>query len=310
VPTFSLTSPGPFSLAASIRFLDGFTPAAYRDAADGLLRMAFPADDGGSVIGVAVRADPDGPAVRAEYTVVPGSSGGSAGAAAVRAQVARILSLDVDGRGFPALGAADPVVASLQAGYPGLRPVLFYSPYEAAAWTVIGNRIRMSQAAAIKARIAREHGTPVEVAGQTGYAFPAPGVLRELGSVPGLTDVKTQRLRALADAALDGRLDAAALRAQPAGQALAALRELPGIGPFSAELVLIRGAGHPDVFPRHETRVHQAVAAEYDLGPDAVGDLGRLAGIADGWRPYRSWVGLLLRARLAEQRAGASAAAR
>jgi DNA-3-methyladenine glycosylase II len=309
MPTVSITPPGPFSLAASIRFLDSFTPAAYRDAADGLLRMAFPSDDGGSVIGVAVRQDAPDATVAAEYSVRPGPGGEPAAAAAVQSQVARILSLDVDGSGFPALGAADPVVASLQAEYPGLRPVLFYSPYEAAAWTVIGNRIRMSQAAAIKARIGRDHGTPVEVAGQTVHAFPAPGVLRELGPVPGLNDVKAQRLRALADAALDGRLDAAALRAQPADAALAALRELPGIGPFSAELVLIRGAGHPDIFPRHEARVHQAIAAEYGLGPDADGDLGRLAEIADGWRPYRSWVGLLLRARMAEQRAGAGAPA-
>jgi DNA-3-methyladenine glycosylase II len=122
-------------------------------------------------------------------------------------------------------------------------------------------------------------------------------VLRTLDRVPGLTDVKVLRLRALADAALDGRLDAASLRGQPADAALAALRELPGIGPFSAELILIRGAGHPDVFPRHEARLLSAVAAEYQLEPAEGGDLSRLAAIADGWRPYRSWVGLLLRGR-------------
>jgi DNA-3-methyladenine glycosylase II len=298
VPTLAFTPPGPFSLAASISFLDDFTPAAYGDAGDGVLRLAFPADDGRSVIGVAVRQDAADAPVHAEYRGQAGP-GGRPAATAVRAQVARILSLDVDGRGFPALGQSDRVVAGLQADYPGLRPVLFYSPYEAGAWAVVGNRIRMSQAAAVKARIAREHGTPLEVAGQTVYAFPAPGVLRTVDDFPGLPAVKAQRLRALAEAALDGRLDAAALRAQPAEAALAALRELPGIGPFAAELILIRGAGHPDVFPRSERRVHQAIAAEYQLGPDAAGDLSRLAAVSDGWRPYRSWVALLLRLRLA-----------
>jgi DNA-3-methyladenine glycosylase II len=296
-----------------MRFLDGFTPAAYDAADDGVLRMAFPSDDGSCVVGAAVRQDggqaaADGQ-VHVDYSGQPGPGADPAPAEAVRAQLARILSLDVDGAGFPALAEKDPVVAGLQGDYPGLRPVLFYSPYEAAAWTVIGNRIQMRQAAVIKARLAREHGTAVAVAGQSVPAFPAPAVLRTLDRVPGLTDVKVQRLRALADAALDGRLDAASLRAQPADQALAALRELAGIGPFSAELILIRGAGHPDVFPRHEARLLSAIAAEYQLDPAEAGDLGRLAAIADGWRPYRSWVGLLLRARAAEYQAAEKRAA-
>lgn len=44
-------------------------------------------------------------------------------AAATRSQVARILSLDVDGSRFPAVGERDPVVAGLQQRYPGPRPV-------------------------------------------------------------------------------------------------------------------------------------------------------------------------------------------
>ncbi|MEV0248053.1 hypothetical protein AB0H76_15780 [Nocardia sp. NPDC050712] len=300
----SLTPAGPFALASSMRFLEGFTPAGYDHADDAILRLAFPADNGVSVIGAAVRQAAVGQAVHADFTV----RGPAVESEVVTAQIARILSLDVDGTGFPALASGDPVVASLQADYPGLRPVCFYSPYEAAAWTIIGNRIRMTQAAAIKASLAREHGEAVDVAGQTEHAFPAPGVLRDLHRVPGLTDIKVERLNALADAALDGKLDAATLRSLPVDQALAALRELPGIGPFSAELILIRGAGYPDVFPRNEPRVHQAIATEYGLaGTD---DIDQLAAIAERWRPYRSWVALLLRARASESPRGKPAKAR
>ncbi|WP_432431026.1 DNA-3-methyladenine glycosylase family protein [Streptomyces hygroscopicus] len=217
--------------------------------------------------------------------------------AAVRAQLARILSLDVDGSGFPGLAAADPVVAGLMADYPGLRPVCFHSPYEAAAWAVIGHRVRMTQAAAVKARLAERYGRRVQIAGRTLYAFPTPPVLRTVTRAPGLTEVKIERLHALAEAADDGLLDAARLRAMPVDDALAALRALPGIGPFSAELILIRGAGHPDVFPRHEPRLRAAMANAYGLGATDSRDPRRLAGIADRWKPYRSWVALLLRAR-------------
>ncbi|MBP8537151.1 DNA-3-methyladenine glycosylase [Streptomyces sp. MK37H] len=301
----SLTPSGPFSLAASVRFLGGFTPADYEDTADGVLRLAFPADDGRSTVAVAVRqeetAEGGAGRVRAEFTAYPDTptdpvSAGT-GPGAARAQLARILSLDVDGSGFPDLAAADPVVAGLMADFPGLRPVCFHSPYEAAAWAVIGHRIRMNQAAAIKARLAERLGRRVQVAGRTLHAFPTPPILRGINRVPGLTEVKIERLHALAEAADAGELDAARLRAMPVDDALAALRTLPGIGPFSAELILIRGAGHPDVFPRHEPRLRAAVATAYDLGETASGDIRRLAGIADRWKPYRSWIALLLRAR-------------
>jgi len=304
------TPAGPFSLAQSVRFLEGFTPASYQGPADGTLRLAFPADDGHATVAAAVWQEEttDGAAgtVRAELTVYPGDPAdpepaGSAPDQAVRAQLARILSLDVDGSGFPGLAATDPVVAGLMADHPGLRPVCFHSPYEAAAWSVIGQRIRMTQAATIKARLAEQHGRRVDIAGQILHAFPEPLKLRAITNVPGLTGVKVERLHALAEAAAAGELDAARMRAMPADDALASLRALPGIGPFSAELILIRGAGHPDVFPHHERRLRAAIADEYGLGEARSDDTRRLAEIADRWKPYRSWVALLLRARAAQK---------
>jgi DNA-3-methyladenine glycosylase II len=50
-------------------------------------------------------------------------------------------------------------------------------------------------------------------------------------------------LRALGVEAMDGRLDGAWLRGLPRVQALKELKQLQGIGGFSAELVLLRGAG-------------------------------------------------------------------
>ncbi len=42
--TFRLVPRGAFSLAASIKFLEGFTPAAYAEAADSALELAFPVE--------------------------------------------------------------------------------------------------------------------------------------------------------------------------------------------------------------------------------------------------------------------------
>jgi DNA-3-methyladenine glycosylase II len=52
--TFTLVPRGPFSLTASIKFLEGFTPAWYSSAPDGVLELAFPAEGSWRTAGVRV----------------------------------------------------------------------------------------------------------------------------------------------------------------------------------------------------------------------------------------------------------------
>jgi DNA-3-methyladenine glycosylase II len=293
--TFTLVPRGPFSLAASSRFLEGFTPASYSSAPDGVLELAFPAE--GSWRTVGVRVSQAGEKVDAE--IVSPAHAGADLVAEVRSQVERILSLDVDGSGFPGVGELDPVVGEIQRRYPGLRPVGFWSPYEAAAWTIIGHRIRITQAAAIKARMAERLGEPVSFGGRVIHAFPSPQRLAKLDAFPGLAGRKPEWLRSLAQAALDGQLDAARLRAMPPEEALADLKTLPGIGDFSAGLTLLRGANAPDAVPTAEPRLARAIALAYRLpGPATPEQIGA---ISENWRPYRTWVTLLLRTQLEDE---------
>lgn len=284
--TITLAPRGPFSLAASARFLEGFGPARYRGRNDGVLRLAFPVETPGAdwpVVGLAIRQRSDG-------TVVADAAGEPPPGTA--AQLARILSLDVDGVGFSAVGAADPVIGELQSRFPGLRPVCFYSPYEAACWAVLSHRVRITQAATIKARLAAAHGEPCTVDGVELTAFPSPAALLAIDQFDGVPEVKLQRLHELARAAAVGRLAGARLRGMPPADALVDLQRLPGVGPFSAELTLIRGAGAPDVFAQAQRRLHATMVELYQL-PGS--EPARLIEVARGWAPYRSWVSVLVR---------------
>ena len=268
---------GPFSLTASADFIEGF-PGTQAERPAEALRYAWAVDGDWRTVQATLGQDDDG--VHAEL------AGRPAAPLAERAarDLEQMLCLDVDGTGFAALGERDSVVGTLQQRFPGLRPVLFYTPYEAAAWTIISQRIRMTQAATIKAYLATELGEH--------GAFPAPARLAQLTAPKrGLTARKIDQLRALATAAQDGALTRQRLRAMSYPDGLAHLQQLPGIGPFSAELILIRGAGQPDVLPDHDVRLTQAISAAYDTTDD-----GDIRSIADGWRPYRAWVALLLRA--------------
>ena len=201
-------------------------------------------------------------------------------------QVGRFLALDVDGRGWPAVAERDAVIADAQARLPGLRPCGFYSPYEAAAWSVLSQRIRIVQAARLRDDLVLAYGEA--------DAFPTPERLRSADlDLPGR---KAEYLQAVADAALEGRLDGAALRALSAEEAMAQVQQVKGLGPFAAELVVLRGANAPDVAPREERRLEAEVTERY--GPGIT-----LSDVADGWRPYRTWASVHLRV-LREERTG------
>src|SRR5215212_1300327 len=290
---FEMNPLGPYSISASAKFLEGFAPAQYEGTGPERLRFAFVAD------GMAHGERVAGAYVYPENRKVVVETYGEAAPEVVRDQVERILSLDVEGRDFSEVGRRDPVVGRLQERYPGLRPVLFYSPYEAAAWAIIGNRIRIVQAARVKAKMAEELGEPVEVSGETRHAFPGPSRLSSLDGFPGLSGRKAEYLRELARAALEGKLEASYLRSLSSSEALARLEELPGIGEFSSELILLRGAGEPDRCPTHEPRLALAVAMAYGLGETPTA--GDVAEISAGWRPYRTWVALHLRTLLEDE---------
>lgn len=293
--SFTLHPASPFSLAAASRFGSGFTPSPSAGDEDEM-RLAFSCEDAGWQT-VGLRLTQRAGDVVGEVTVDGKADGHVVEAAGD--QCRRILSLDIDAAGFPEVGRRDEVVRALQHRYPGLRPVLFPSPYEAAAWAIIGQRIRITQAAAIKTRISEALGERLTVGGVSMAVFPAPARLASLGGIAGLAGRKVERLHALAQAALAGELHPATLRAGSHAERLAKLARLPGIGPFSAELIMVRGAGEPDFFPEHERRLQAAIRRAYGLPDDA--GIDALSEIADAWRPFRSWVSVLLRKWLEDE---------
>ena len=278
------------TLATRAAFVGGMR-AAENGEGSALLDLVFPIESSWGTVGVTLEQHGTriSVAIAANPERVPEQ--------AICLTLMRMLALDLDGEAFLELGKRDKVVGALQRERPGVRMALFPSPYEAAARAIIGHRLNVGQAAKLHARIAADYGVGVEIGGQTIYGFPAPRALAALSAVQGLASNKVEQLRALGVAAGEGWLDTARLKAMTKEAAMAHLQQLAGIGPFSADLILLRGVGDPDAFPASEMRLQRAMAKAYDLG-DAP-DLATLEQVAERWRPYRSWVGLLLRNHVA-----------
>jgi DNA-3-methyladenine glycosylase II len=287
--TFTIQPRGPFDLATARDFAGGFAAGiGSRAATDGAILMMFPVEGWAASAVAQVRQDSDGS--------IHGDVFGDADLETVERQAARSLSLDHDGTGWPDVGARDPIVGRLQERYGLLRPVCFFSAYEAATSFVIGQRISMTQTRRVKEGLAEQAGDSVEVEldgeRRTFHAFPRPQQLLALAEIPGVAAIKVERLHGLARAALDGRLATERLRGLPEDEALAELRDLAGIGEWTASAVLTRGCGVADTLPLGDRISREAVRHFHEL-PDLPDDEA-WAAIAEPWRPYRMWATVLL----------------
>ena len=289
--SFTITPMGEFSLEESAMFGFGqrMRPAGVgtrEPQFDGVMRLAF-CLDGGYVdqVGVELRQDDQG-----VHAVVHGEGPLDV----IQSQVARVLSLDHDARGYEEVGERDPVVGRLLRAAVGLRPPLFYSPYEAAVWSALSARRPGWQMSRIRAELGEAHGAVFDLAGERLAALPTPTQLLAVESFPGIDADRLDRMHGAARAALDGQLDVDRLQALGPEEAMVDVQSIKGIGPFYAALIVIRATGFTDVLPSNEPKALELVRDLYGLA--SIPSPKEFEAIAEVWRPWRTWVTVLLRA--------------
>ncbi len=282
--SFEMARPQGFALEESANYLTRFraiTAASDRDGLD----LAFAID--GSWEPVGLRVCEHGDALRIEILANPED----ADELEIQDHVARMLGLSLDFGRYREIGRRDPVVGRLQQENPDVRPVRFPTAWEAGVWALLSQRTRWAQAVAMKRWISETHGfAVVRPDGSTMHGFPGPAAVRGISEVRGLSLQRIEWLHGLADAAMHGKLDCEMLATSTQAEGMMALRGIPGIGPYSAELILARGAANPDIFPMHEPVLHELMTRLY-----GVAEKERHREIAEAWRPYRSWVMFLIR---------------
>ena len=287
--TFEIAPQGDFSLRQGAEFIGAWhrAPSETGDPEDHL-HLAFLTDGDWTPVGICLRQDSRGH--------VLGTIFGDAEVEPVKTQVARILSLDVDGREWPEVGKRDPVVGQLQQRFSGFRPVNWSNAYEAAAWCIISTRISMRQGQGVKERISRELGQAIDIHGHVLWTFPSPHRLAHLDKFPGLFGRKVEYLNALGRAALAGEVDTEELRSMSSEESLKSLKRLPGIGDFGSQLVRLRALSSVDELPTHERRLMGVLQSAYGLAREP--DQKKLEELARNWTPYRTWACVCFRRSL------------
>jgi AraC family transcriptional regulator of adaptative response / DNA-3-methyladenine glycosylase II len=174
-------------------------------------------------------------------------------------------------------------LGELAASNPGLRVAGAYSGFEIAVRAILGQQISVKSATTLAGRYVAQFGEPVETpfAALT-HLSPTPhrvasAELSELTSL-GIIGARAKSILALAEAVAAGKLVLS-----PGGnveQTIEQLKQLPGIGEWTAQYVAMRALSWPDAFPHTDLGVYKALGTNKPK---------RVLELAEAWRPWRAY---------------------
>ena len=167
--------------------------------------------------------------------------------------VRRILGLDVDPAPLRRRLQSAPATRATGRALRGMRPPRFASLFETFASIVPFQQLSLDAGVAVVARLGARLGPSIRYEGRRFHAFPgarqfADARLATLRSC-GLSRRKALTLAGMARAIESGELVEDDIGRMSTDSAFTRLTTLPGIGPWTAGLVLLRGFGRLEVFP-------------------------------------------------------------
>jgi DNA-3-methyladenine glycosylase II len=216
------------------------------------------------------------------------------------AQVRFLWGLDdIVGDHYAAM-ASNPDIAPLFERFGALRIVRAPDLYEALLVTVIGQQVSVQSAQSTRRRLMHYLGTGVTAGiasgGEDYYLYPTPQQLREAGEpalrAQGVSRQKSAYLLEIARHAAAGELDRAAFTGLSDEDVIARLCEIKGVGRWTAEIVLMRGLGRPDVIAAGDLGLQ--VAVQELRGMRERPSEKKLRKIAERWTGWRSYAAFYL----------------
>ncbi len=169
----------------------------------------------------------------------------------------------------------------------GLRVPGTMDGYELAVRAVLGQQITVAAARTLAQRLVNTFGETIDTPyPELTRLFPTPAVLAAasgdaLGSL-GIVKQRQAAIVAIAQAVADKRLQLHAGADVPA--TIAILKDLPGIGDWTAQYIAMRALRWPDAFPAGDVALHKALGVQQSRNPSRAAEAA-----SQIWRPWRSY---------------------
>jgi DNA-3-methyladenine glycosylase II len=215
----------------------------------------------------------------------------------------RIIQADLDLRPFYQICKRFSPFHRLTEKYRGLKLILTSTPFEALAWAIMGQQVNLRFAYTLKRRLEEKYGADFEHNGRKYLSFPPPaGLSRVRPATLRKMQFSQRKADCLIGMARTVRRDRDffdAIEKLSYGDAVSRLMSHRGLGPWSANYILMRGTGHSDCLPLGDSGLRRAIKRFYGLKSDP--EAARIEELAEDYRPYRSLFTLYLWFNLMEE---------
>ena len=211
----------------------------------------------------------------------------------LRSTIDHLLGVSIDLAGWYRMAERDPQLRTLARRFRGLKPPRFPTLFEALVNAIACQQLSLVVGLELLNRLAVACGAKRKTTdGSEHHAFPAPRDLARLAPLRyrtmGFSGQKTRALRILALAVERREIDLERLSRVDDVTASARLRQLQGVGRWTAEYVLLRGLGRLHVFPGDDVSAQKGIARW--LGRSSPLGYAGIQRAAQPWRPYAGLV--------------------
>lgn len=284
----TLTPTPPFDFDKSLQFLGIFGPTKYEQTVSShSLTKAISIDGQTIVFQLTSIGTIEKP--RLEYTLFSAQPINEETQNAVFERMTFFLSLKDDLQPFYRIGREDADFAPIIENLYGYHQVKFLTPFENACWAVLTQRNTMKIAQKTKQALIEKYGNSLEVNEGVYWAYPEPFQIAIVDESELLqvvrNDRRTEYLIAVARAFSE--VDEEFLQTAPDEEVEAWLRNIKGIGEWTATFIMVRGLGRMERVPLTETRLIEAASKEYGHGEElSRNELKRIADKYGSWQGY------------------------
>jgi len=208
-----------------------------------------------------------------------------------------ILALDLDPSVLQQRAEAEPALRRTALALRGMRPPRYPDLFETFANVIPFQQLSLEAGIAVTSQLIRRFGQVYKFDGRDQFLFPSAEAIADSHVATlkscGLSSRKAVALRSIAHTIARGSLKAYDIEALSSSEALDRLMQLPGIGPWSAALVLLRGFGRLDVFPPGDTGAEKSLTNL--MGLRSAASLTRLINRFGEYRGYLYFYGIASR---------------
>ncbi len=306
-PTIRLAVRAPFHLEATVRVLQR-RPSNLIDIWDApCYRRVIQVHGRPVLIEVSERGTIDAPDVR--LSLPRGGLSAKLRQEAVSTSRA-ILGLDQQSTSHQSRAEAEPALRATAMALRGMRPPRYPDLFETFANVIPFQQVSLEAGMTVVRHLVESFGDRFELRDHHYFGFPRAETIADarLSSLrrAGMSRQKSEALRTAARAIAAGALTADGIAALPSPQAIERLRELPGIGPWSAALILLRGLRRLDVFPPTDTGAESSLVTLMRLrSPTALYRVVERVGDCRGYLYFYGLASRLLAAGLIHAAGGA-----